>query len=81
MFLYSEEGLEKLGVTEEQMETKIADEMSLSNEVAANSMINLRFNLAHVTKVRGNLNTPTRNTNHIHCCCERESFRSSYQKV
>ncbi len=51
MILYSQQGLEKLGVTEEQMETKIADEMSLSNEVAANSMINLQFNLVHVAKV------------------------------
>jgi len=55
MVLYSAEGLEKLGVTEEQMETKIADEMSLSNEVATNSMVNLQFNLVHVAKVWKNL--------------------------
>lgn len=55
MFLYSEKALEKLDVDAEQMETIIADEMSSTNEVAAKSLLNLRFNLVHAAKVRQNL--------------------------
>ena len=51
MILYSDKALERLGVSAEQMETKIADELPTTTEAAANSLVNLEFNLAHTGKV------------------------------
>lgn len=51
MVLYNDMALGRIGVTAEQMETKIADELPTANEAAANSNINLRFNLVHTEKV------------------------------
>lgn len=53
LFLYSEDGLVRRGVTAEQMETMIADELPLTNEATANSDVDLRFNLVHVAQVGG----------------------------
>lgn len=48
MFLYDEAALERgIAVTPEQMETLIADEIPASNEAAANSLLDLKFNLVY----------------------------------
>lgn len=52
MFLYSAEGLTRSGISAEQMETKIADELPSLNEAVANSDVdNLQFNLVHTAEV------------------------------
>jgi len=51
MILYSDKGLDRLGVSAEQMETKIADELPVTNEAAANSLVDVRFNLVHTAMV------------------------------
>eukprot|EP00903_Cladosiphon_okamuranus_P011266 g10624.t1 len=52
MFLYDKAAMEGgVAVTSEQMETLIADELPYSNEAAANSLINLQFNLVHTGKL------------------------------
>ncbi|CAM9379081.1 unnamed protein product, partial [Hapterophycus canaliculatus] len=49
MFLYSSDALTRVvgGATAEQMETKIANELPKATEAAANSEIDLEFNLVH----------------------------------
>jgi len=52
MFLYSADALARSGITAEQMETRIANELPSTNEAAANSGVdNLQFNLVHTAEV------------------------------
>jgi len=49
--LYNDKGLNRIGVTPQQIETLIANELPRANEATANSLVDLRFNLVHTEKV------------------------------
>ena len=51
MFLYDEAVLDRYPA--DYLETLIADELPLATEAAANSLIDLRFNLVHAGKASG----------------------------
>lgn len=55
MVLYSPESLPRVvgGVTAEQMETLIADELPAATEAGVNSEISVNFNLVHTAVVSG----------------------------
>lgn len=85
MFLYSSDSLTRVigGVTAEQMETLIADELPEATTAAENSEIDLEFNLVHAGPVSGFLmkvygmieGTPAGSVNKSASFCSHEAAR------